>query len=31
MKLGIVGTGMIVQDLMHIRSHLPIKKWAIYG
>lgn len=31
MKLGIVGTGMIVQDLMHIRSLLPIAKWGIYG
>ena len=31
MKLGIVGAGMIVQDLMHIRSLLPIEKWGIYG
>lgn len=31
MKLGIVGTGMIVQDLMQIRSMLKIEKLAICG
>lgn len=31
MKLGIVGTGMIVQDLMQIRTTLKLKKLAIFG
>lgn len=31
MKLGIVGTGMIVQDLMQIRSTLKVEKLAIFG
>lgn len=31
MKLGIVGTGMIVQDLMQIRTMLKLEKLAIFG
>lgn len=31
MKLGIVGTGMIVQDLLQIRSQLAVEKLAIFG
>lgn len=31
MKLGIVGTGMIVQDLLQIRAQLNVEKLAIFG
>ena len=31
MKLGIVGTGMIVRDLMQMLHQVPVQSLAIYG